>query len=356
MKKKIFGILLTVCLLISVFPITVFALAPGSQNIFGIEGGGTTYCHEVYFTVENIGNGVENLTVNYYPINNSDDITTLTPEPNSSYEYPNGLYKLEAGLGEIAIVLMYGDLSHPNMSTPFEVTVNDGHTDEKPKDHKCDFCDAANLGVCEDVSPKDHKCDYGCTNTFGTCQDINPKDHKCDYGCTKTFGTCQDVNPKDHKCDYGCGKTFGVCSGGTATCKNRAVCDYCHKPYGDMNGSNHAETEVRNDKAATCTEDGYTGDTYCKGCDAKLSTGTTIPAGHIDENNDYKCDICDESTADNVGAAISGAITRLLDSLQNGDYEAAVDALIDFIEAIALFVHTIVHNLSETFEFVCPFC
>lgn len=328
MKKKIFGILLAVCLLISVFPITVFAAAPGPQNIFGIEGGGTTYCHEVYFTVENIGNGVENLTVNYYPINNSNDITTLTPEPDGSY-------KLAAGLGRIAIVLMYGNFSQPNMSAPFEVTVNDGHTDEKPKDHKCDFCDAVNLGVCEDVSPKDHKCDYGCTNTFGICQDINPKNHKCDYGC---------------------GKTFGICSGGTATCTNRAVCDYCHRPYGYINESNHTETEVRNDKAATCTEDGYTGDTYCKDCDAKLSTGTTIPAGHIDKDNDYKCDICDESTADNVGAAISGALTRLLDSLQNGDYKAAVDALIDFIEAIALFVHTIVHNLSETFEFVCPFC
>ena len=40
---------------------------------------------------------------------------------------------------------------------------------------------------------------------------------------------------------------------------------------------NHANTEVRNAKAATCTETGYTGDTYCTDCGALLTTGTIIP-------------------------------------------------------------------------------
>ncbi len=40
-------------------------------------------------------------------------------------------------------------------------------------------------------------------------------------------------------------------------------------------------TEVRNQKAATCTAAGYTGDTYCKNCNKKLSTGKSIAAkGH----------------------------------------------------------------------------
>ena len=39
----------------------------------------------------------------------------------------------------------------------------------------------------------------------------------------------------------------------------------------------HAHTEVRNAKEATCKETGYTGDTYCKDCGALLTTGTTIP-------------------------------------------------------------------------------
>lgn len=43
----------------------------------------------------------------------------------------------------------------------------------------------------------------------------------------------------------------------------------------------HTGTEVRNQKAATCTTAGYTGDTYCKTCNKKLSTGKSIAAkGH----------------------------------------------------------------------------
>lgn len=43
----------------------------------------------------------------------------------------------------------------------------------------------------------------------------------------------------------------------------------------------HTGTEVRNQKAATCTTAGYTGDTYCKICNKKLSTGKSIAAkGH----------------------------------------------------------------------------
>lgn len=43
----------------------------------------------------------------------------------------------------------------------------------------------------------------------------------------------------------------------------------------------HTGTEVRNQKAATCTAAGYTGDTYCKNCNKKLSTGKSIAAkGH----------------------------------------------------------------------------
>ena len=38
----------------------------------------------------------------------------------------------------------------------------------------------------------------------------------------------------------------------------------------------HENTEVRNVKEATCAEEGYTGDTYCKDCGTKLSTGEKI--------------------------------------------------------------------------------
>lgn len=44
-----------------------------------------------------------------------------------------------------------------------------------------------------------------------------------------------------------------------------------------LNPNNHAGgTEIKNAKSATCTATGYTGDTYCKGCGAKIASGSTI--------------------------------------------------------------------------------
>lgn len=55
----------------------------------------------------------------------------------------------------------------------------------------------------------------------------------------------------------------------------------------------HTGTEVRNQKAATCTTAGYTGDTYCKICNTKLSTGKSIAAkGHSAEVRDQKVATC----------------------------------------------------------------
>ena len=43
----------------------------------------------------------------------------------------------------------------------------------------------------------------------------------------------------------------------------------------------HENTEIRNAKDATCTEDGYSGDTYCTDCNEKISDGEIISAtGH----------------------------------------------------------------------------
>ena len=45
----------------------------------------------------------------------------------------------------------------------------------------------------------------------------------------------------------------------------------------------HENTELRNAKDATCTEDGYTGDTYCTVCNEKVKDGEVIPAkGHTE--------------------------------------------------------------------------
>lgn len=78
-----------------------------------------------------------------------------------------------------------------------------------------------------------------------------------------------------------------------ATCSSKAVyyknCTSCYYKgtdtyvyeWGQLDPENHdGGTEIKSAKAATCTEKGYTGDTYCKGCGVKLFGGKEIPAGH----------------------------------------------------------------------------
>lgn len=48
-------------------------------------------------------------------------------------------------------------------------------------------------------------------------------------------------------------------------------------PDGSYGVCDHSSTEIRNAKEATCTEKGYTGDTYCKDCGALLEAGEEIP-------------------------------------------------------------------------------
>ena len=81
----------------------------------------------------------------------------------------------------------------------------------------------------------------------------------------------------------------------------------------------HPGTEVRNAKSASCTADGYTGDTHCSSCSKKLSSGSTISAaGHKDNNGDKKCDACGVSTeAPNT----SGTYVKVTDGqLVSGQY------------------------------------
>ena len=46
---------------------------------------------------------------------------------------------------------------------------------------------------------------------------------------------------------------------------------------GKKDPNNHVNTEIRNQKEATCTKEGYTGDLYCKDCNKRLQKGETIP-------------------------------------------------------------------------------
>ena len=55
-------------------------------------------------------------------------------------------------------------------------------------------------------------------------------------------------------------------TGGTATCKNKAICEVCGESYGKLDPNNHANLKHIDAKAATKTSDGNIEYWYCDGC------------------------------------------------------------------------------------------
>ena len=85
------------------------------------------------------------------------------------------------------------------------------------------------------------------------------KDGKCE-----TCGVACKHVWKDGKCE-----TCGIAckhSGGTATCKDKAVCEVCRQPYGELDKGNHADLKKVDAKKATYTKEGNITYWYCAGC------------------------------------------------------------------------------------------
>lgn len=89
--------------------------------------------------------------------------------------------------------------------------------------------------------------------------------------CPEVPATCKELGYKEHWHCYRCGRDFADEAG-------NEILEVLTLPK-DL--SNHVGgTTLKKESAPTCTEDGYTGDTYCKGCHIKLVSGVTVPAHH----------------------------------------------------------------------------
>ena len=157
----------------------------------------------------------------------------------------------------------YGDLKPHSYSAEWS-------TDETNHWHECTECRA-----------KTDEAEHTDTN----------KDHKCDV-CDKVLSECTDTN-KDHKCDL-CGKALSEHSGGKATCKDKAKCEFCGESYGELNANNHSDLKHFPAVAATKTAEGNIEYWYCSGCkkyykDAKatqeITKAQTVTAKLPSDNN-----------------------------------------------------------------------
>ena len=69
---------------------------------------------------------------------------------------------------------------------------------------------------------------------------------------------------KDHKCDY-CGKKLTEHTGGKATCKDKAKCEVCGAEYGEFDANIHSDLKHIDAKAATKDAEGNIEYWYCEG-------------------------------------------------------------------------------------------
>ena len=86
-----------------------------------------------------------------------------------------------------------------------------------------------------------------------------------------------DTNPKDNICDV-CGNTVCVHEGGTANCKQGAICTKCGNEYGSTDPQNHVNTTEHQQVNATCTAVGYKAGVQCDDCKAWISGHEEIEA------------------------------------------------------------------------------
>lgn len=156
-------------------------------------------------------------------------------------------------------------------------------------DTYCTDCETK-LSDGEPTAKKAHDWDEGKVTTEATCKNTGVKTYTCN-NCSET--KTEVIPMTDHIWDNGKVTTKPSCiTPGVKT----YTCTVCQKTKTEeIPATGHQHTEVRNVKEATCTKEGYTGDTYCTDCGEKLSDGKILPKkDHDYEIKDHKDATCTE--------------------------------------------------------------
>ena len=118
-----------------------------------------------------------------------------------------------------------------------------------------------------------------------------------------------------HACEYGDSTETAECHGGTATCTDRAVCDDCGQPYGEVDPDNHAALTHVDAKAATTTAEGNIEYWYCEACGKyfadeagakEIQQCDTVVAKEAADPDDNKADSVDGKPDSDEGDSADG--------------------------------------------------
>ena len=175
---------------------------------------------------------------------------------SEAHEWKDGVCR------ECGYVCLHNDTDKDHICDYCEKIISE-HED-KDKNHICDYCEKT-ISEHEDAD-KNHICDY-CEKIISEHEDKD-KNHICDY-CEKIISEHEDTD-KNHICDY-CGKGITNHSGGKATCTEKAVCEICNEPYGEIDGASHADLRHIEAKTATKDAEGNVEYWYCEACNKYYS-------------------------------------------------------------------------------------
>ena len=136
---------------------------------------------------------------------------------------------------------------------------------------------------------------YGLPSTTSATIIVHDCDNHWDGGVTTKVPTCIVEGERTYTC---------------AICNNTKI-----EKIG-IDATKHLHSEIRNQKEASCKEEGYTGDKYCPDCGTKLSSGNTIAKTENHSWNKgvitkkptcaetgvktYTCSICSKTKTENI--------------------------------------------------------
>lgn len=198
------------------------------------------------------------------------------------------------------------------------------------KQRRCKVCNELDI---ETIAKTDHTWILEST-TPATCGIGEIQHYKCSV-CGETKDVTLD-NPLSHTWDNGKVTKEPTC---TETGIKTFTCTNCGTTREEtIEATGHLHKETKNQKAATCTEDGYTGDTYCTDCNTKLESGTVInKLGHTWDNGvitkeateteegikTYTCKTCGETKTESIPVTShhwdQGTITKKATCTENGE-------------------------------------
>ena len=145
-------------------------------------------------------------------------------------------------------------------------------TEEGEKKFTCSICGDEKT---EKVSATGHQHTEIRNKKEATCKETGYSGDTWCKDCRKKILSGQTIaKTENHSWDAGKVTTKATC---TEEGEKTFTCSICGDEKTEkVSATGHQHTEIRNKKEATCKEEGYSGDTWCKDCGKKILSGQAI--------------------------------------------------------------------------------